>query len=40
MKRFVLLVIATSLALSALGQQKGQRIFIEELSKPTQTLST
>ncbi len=40
MKRFVLLVIATSLALSAFGQQKGQRIFIEELSKPTQTLFT
>lgn len=40
MKRFVLLVIATSLALSAFGQQEGQRIFIEALSKPTQTLST
>lgn len=40
MKRFVLLVIATSFALSAFGQQEGQRIFIEELSKPTQTLST
>lgn len=40
MKRFVLLVIATSLALSTFGQQEGQRIFIEELSKPTQTLST
>lgn len=40
MKRFVLLVIATSLALSTFGQQEGQRIFIEALSKPTQTLST
>lgn len=40
MKRFVLLVIATSLALSTFGQQEGQRIFIEELSKPTQTLFT
>lgn len=40
MKRFVLLVIATSLALSAFGQQEGQRIFIEAPSKPTQTLST
>lgn len=40
MKRLVLLVIVTSLALSAFGQQEGQRIFIEELSKPTQTLFT